>query len=374
VNRKINVLQFPIGNTKGGITRYVMTNWKFIDKDKFQFDFATMSSRLDFEKEILKAGRSVYHINTYAEMDPKKFKDDFCKMLDNGKYDIVHLHTGRWKSTLAEEACKEMGIRKIIIHAHSTGVVSEDVKEREKNLARHSEIVKKLTISENIECWACSKAAAKFLFGDSITEDKVHIMLNAIDLETYSYKSQVRENVRKNMGWEGKYVIGHVGRFAYPKNQEFLLRIMPKLIECIPNIKLVLVGDGVNLEKCREYVSQHALNDYVTFTGYRTDAEKLLQGFDVFTLPSEYEGVSLALLEAQAAGLLCYASDCMPKDVGVTNSIKFLPLEKEMWCSHVLEDYRAHRSRANNIEMIRNAGYDIREQIKNVERGYMGEY
>ncbi len=373
MQKKIKVLQFPIGNSKGGITRYVMSNWKYINKEEFQFDFATMSKYLDFEKEITKSGGKIYYISEYAEVNPQKFKDEFCRILDIGRYDLVHLHTGRWKSTLAEEACNEIGV-KCIIHAHSTGVVSEDVKEREKNLLRHYEIVKSLKYSKDVEYWACSTAAARFLFGESILPDKVHIMPNAIDLEKYSYKSQVREGVRSHMGWTRKYVVGHVGRFAYPKNQEFLLRLMPKLIECITNIKLVLVGDGINLEKCKDYVSQHALNDYVIFTGYRTDAERLLQGFDVFTLPSEYEGVSLALLEAQAAGLLCYASDCMPRDVGVTNSIKFLPLEEDVWCSHILEDYRARRTRSNNLEMIRIAGYDIREQIKQVERGYMGEY
>lgn len=374
MKNKIKVLQFPIGNSKGGITRYVMTNWKFIDKEKFQFDFATMSPKLDYEKEIVEAGCHVYHIHTYAENNPQKFKDEFCQILDDGIYDIVHLHTGRWKSTLAEEACKEIGIRKIIIHAHSTGVVSEDANERKKNLARHFEIVNSLIVTEDIECWACSKAAAKFLFGDSVTKDKVHIMPNAIDLERYSYKYQIRNDIRKHMGWDDKYVIGHVGRFAYPKNQEFLLRLMPKLIECIPDIMLVLVGDGINIEKCRQYVFQHALSSHVIFTGYRTDTEDLLQGFDAFMLPSEYEGVSLALLEAQAAGLLCYASDCMPRDVGVTDSINFLPLDTGIWCEAILADYKMHIERADNIMMMREAGYDIRSQIKKVERGYLGEY
>lgn len=372
--KKIKVLQFPIGNTKGGITRYVMTSWKFVDKEKFQFDFATMSPFLDFEQEIVAEGGIVHYIHEYAEINPVRFKAEFKEILLNGEYDIVHLHTGRWKSTLAEDACKEAGIRKIIIHAHSTGVVSEDKNERENNMLRHQEIVKRLKIDDNVECWACSKAAANFLFGNRMKDDKIHIMPNAIDLERYSYKDDIRKNVRNEMGWEDKYVIGHIGRFAYPKNQEFLLEIILQLKEFIPNIKLVLVGDGVNLEKCKKYVSKHGLDEFVLFTGYRTDAEQLLQGFDAFCLPSEYEGVSLALIEAQAAGLRCYASDCMPKDVGITKSVKFLPLDKKNWCECILSDYKLKLQRADNIETIRNAGYDIREQIKKVEKGYMGEY
>lgn len=374
MSKKIRILQFPIGNTKGGITRYVMANWEFIDKERFQFDFATMSPFLDFEGEITKDGGRVYYIKDYAEKDPHKFKDAFCKILEEGNYDVVHLHTGRWKSMLAEEACKDMGVKKTIIHAHSTGVVSEDIKERERNLARHFEIVDKLTQDENTDYWACSKAAADFLFGDKISDDRICIMPNAIDLERYSYKPHIRNAIRTQMGLDNNYVIGHVGRFAYPKNQEFLLRILPKLVKQISSIKLVLVGDGINLKKCKEYVGEHGLDEHVLFTGYRTDAEQLLQAFDAFTLPSEYEGVSLALLEAQTAGLLCYASNCMPKDVGITDSVSFLPLSEDVWCNKIINDYKLHLKRADNIEKIKIAGYDIKEQIKKVEKGYMGEY
>lgn len=372
MDRKIRILHFPIGNTKGGFAQYAMQNWKFIDKSRFHFDFTTMSPVIDFEDEIKQSGANIFYIRNYAENDPQKFRQEFCSILSEGKFDIVHLHTGRWKSTLAEQVAKEAGVKRIIIHAHSTGMSTESAKERQKNLSRHQEIVANLSPDIATDYWACSRAAAKFLFGNSIQEDRIRIMPNAIDIERFAFRQDIRDNIRREMGWQESYVIGHIGRFAYPKNQEFLLKLLKHLIPYMPLIKLVLVGDGVNFERCQKYAYQNNLDEHVVFTGYRTDTEKLLQAFDVFALPSEFEGVSLALIEAQAAGLPCYASDCMPKDAGITESVMFIPLEVEAWKSKIIKDFKAGQGRADNLQKIKLAGYDIRDQIKEVEKGYLG--
>lgn len=112
--RKIKILQFPIANSKGGITQYILQNWKFIDKAKFEFDFATMSKSLDFENELKKTGSKIYYISCYAEDNKEKFVREFTEILSNGNYDIVHLHTKQWKSFLVERIAKEAGIKKLL--------------------------------------------------------------------------------------------------------------------------------------------------------------------------------------------------------------------------------------------------------------------
>ena len=375
--KKIKVLHFPFGTTKGGktkggMTKYAIDNWNMIDKTIFQFDFATMNHFLTFEDDILKTGARVLHIDHYAENEPEKFYIDMYKILVEGNYDIVHLHTSRWKSTLAEKIAKEVGIRKVIIHAHSTGVVGRDEAEKEKNLTHHNKVVESLTPDIATDYWACSSAAAGFLFGKNIPKSMIRIMPNAIDIDRYVYNSPLRKIIRKEMNLENNFVIGHVGRIACPKNQEFLLRVVQKLTEAIPSIKLILVGDGSNRESCEKYVSDNGLQEYVVFTGYRADTERLLQAFDAFVMPSYFEGVSLALIEAQAAGLPCLASDRMPKDVNITDSVNFLPLDVNTWCKAIKECYSEQVwPRYDNLCKIRDAGYDIRRQIKEVEKAYM---
>ena len=62
----MKILQFPIADSFGGITHYVLDNWKWIDREKFQFDFATMSKKLDFADQILTSGSKIHYISCYA--------------------------------------------------------------------------------------------------------------------------------------------------------------------------------------------------------------------------------------------------------------------------------------------------------------------
>jgi hypothetical protein len=129
--RKIKILQFPIANSNGGITHYAMENWKWMDKERFQCDFATMSKKLDFADEVLATGSNIYYISCYAEENREQFIKEFNEILDNG-YDVVHLHTKQWKSFLVEELCRQHRVSKVIVHSHSSEIEVTDVAQREK--------------------------------------------------------------------------------------------------------------------------------------------------------------------------------------------------------------------------------------------------
>ncbi len=85
---KIKILQFPIANSNGGITHYALGNWQWMDKSRFQCDFATMSKSLDFADDILATGSKIHYISCYAEENPEKFEEEFCRILEEG-YDVV---------------------------------------------------------------------------------------------------------------------------------------------------------------------------------------------------------------------------------------------------------------------------------------------
>lgn len=372
-NGRICVLQFPIKDTKGGITQYVLGNWKFIDKRNFQFDFATMSPSLSFEDDLQREGCRVHHIKHYAEENPQLFYDEFKELFQDGRIDLVHLHTGRWKSQVAEQAIKDCGIRRMVIHAHSTGFLNVNGKEYKKELAQHKKVLADLHADMATDYWACSWPAAEFLFGDRIPKELIRIMPNAIDIERFSYDAFLRQKVRAEWQTTDRFVLGHVGRFAYPKNQIFLLRLMKKIIVQEPTACLILIGDGQDMSACQEFVKANGLTDCVICTGYRNDTERLLQSFDIFVFPSLYEGLGLALVEAQAAGLYCIASEGVPLEAKVTPDVEFLPLDEELWCERILKLIHRGYVRYNNVNAIQKAGYDIRTQITMVEKGYRGE-
>jgi len=367
---RIKVLQFPIANSKGGITQYALQNWKFIDKSKFQFDFATLSQKLDFEEQLKKSGAGVFYISCSAEQDKEQFSKEFRNILIKGNYDVIHLHTGKWKSLLVEEIAKELGIKKVILHAHSTGIDILDESERIKGEKRHNEVRGLLNESVATDYWACSLKAADFLYGDRIPREKIVIMNNAIDLSSFEFDEEKRMRIRKELGVaDDEIIIGNVGRLSYTKNQGFLLRVFNEICKFQNNYKLLLVGDGELKEDYFRFVKENHLEGKVLFLGFRKDVNQLLQAMDVFCLPSRFEGFGMVLVEAQASGLLCLASNNIPNETEVSDLIEYLPLKEEEWVNKLLNVKK--KTRVSDIEKIRNHGYDIKDAIKKVEMLYM---
>lgn len=374
---KIRILQFPIANSKGGITQYILQNWKFIDKSKFQFDFATMSKTLDFADKLEQEGCKIYYLSCYAEENKEKFIDEFQRILSVGNYDVVHLHTKQWKSFLVEQIAKEMGVEKIIIHAHSTGIDTLDQQKREKEIQLHHDVREQLTEEMATDFWACSWESAEFIFANKIPKQKIKIMNNAVELSKYAYHPQMRKEYRKNLGVaDDEYVIGNVGRFVYQKNQEFLIKVFAELCndkeEGSLKYRLLLVGSGEREQEYKRLVKEKDLKDSVIFTGQRTDVPELLQAMDLFCLPSRFEGLGIVLIEAQASGLPCIISDNVPKDGIINNNVLSLPLNTVLWKEKILESKRKKDKREKCKINLKDKGYEINMQIKNIERKYGG--
>lgn len=368
-NKKIKVLQFPISNSKGGITQYVLQNWKYIDKSKFQFDFATMSKSLDFADELLSTGSKIFYISCYAEDNENKFIEEFRRILVEGKYDIVHLHTKQWKSFNVEKIAKEVGVNKIIVHAHSTGIDTLDDSKREKEIDLHNRILRTLTDDIATDYWACSMLAADFLFGNRIPKRQIKIMNNAIELSMFRFNNQVREAYRRKLGMSKKFVIGNVGRLAYPKNQEFLLQVIKRICRIEKDCLLLLVGTGEKENYYRQFVKDNGLENNVMFLGYRNDVNCLLQAMDIFALPSKFEGMPIVAVEAQMSGLKCICSDAITTEIAITDNVEMIPLEVDLWKDGILKFREGYR-RKDEFDRMKLAGYDICLQIKKIEEEY----
>ncbi len=95
-------------------------------------------------------------------------------------------------------------------------------------------------------------------------------------------------------------VIGTIGRLDKQKGQAYWLDALKPVIVEFPELRIVLIGDGALRESLKQQVRQLGIAQNVIFTGYRTDALKLLSGFDFFVFPSLWEGFGLVILEAMA--------------------------------------------------------------------------
>jgi len=108
---------------------------------------------------------------------------------------------------------------------------------------------------------------------------------------------------------KGKFLIGSIGRLDYSKNYEFLIEIFPEILKIKPNSILVIIGEGQERKKLEKLISKLNLKDKIFLIGEIKDSSKYLKGFDLFVLPSRYEGLSLTLIEALFAEIPILASD-----------------------------------------------------------------
>ena len=363
------VLHFTIANTGGGITKFVLRLWKYIDRERFHFDFVTMSKQLDFAEELEEEGCKIYYLSTYAEDDIEQFTKEVEEILDNG-YDIVHLHTSWWRGFVLEEIAKRKRVKKIIVHCHNTDVHIKENQSREEARQLHLQQRELLTEDMATDFIACSEDAAEWLYADRISKDKIQIIPYAIEVDDYKFNQKTRTRYRKMLNLQAEdYAIGHVGRFAYQKNHDFLIDVFENVCKYNERAKLLLIGVGELEKEIKNKVFLKGLENRVLFLGKRDDVAPLMQAMDIFVFPSKFEGFGIVLIEAQAAGLKCIVSNEVPQIARITDNIDYLSFEMDLWTDRVLEYSRGYARKDMSI-ILENKGYGMKALTSKFEKIY----
>ena len=329
----------------GGVEAVVMNYYRHIDRSKLQFDFIVDEDSTYIPREEIESlGGRVYIIPPYQKLN--KYIPSLIKLFKENQYKIVHSHINTI-SVFSLYAAKKASVPVRIAHNHSTAAPGE----WKKNILKYT--LRPFAKVYATHYAACSKYAGEWLFGKkSMARGEVTIFNNAIDLNKFKYDENVRAEVRKELGLEGKFVIGHVGRFCYQKNQEFLIDVIEEVYKKNPNAVLMLVGDGPDREKIEKKVRQQNLEGCVLFLGSRNDTDRLYQAMDVFVFPSRYEGLGMAAVEAQFCGVRTVMSNRVPDDAKVLDNIVSLPLT----CS--LKDWIYSILKKSNSGEIYDGKYD----------------
>ena len=352
---------------RGGMESRLMDILRKLDRNKVQFDFLYHRMRTgDFDNEICELGGRIYHIA------PMSFKNisGYRKSLDqffygHPEYMIVHSQLDAMSTPVLKSAFR-YNIPVRIAHSRSAGA--------KPDWKLPIRVMNKLFIKKYATHYlACSKKAAIWLFGKAaVSQNKVLIVKNAIDARRFSYNEEVRTILRESLGLQGKYVVGHVGSFLYPKNHSFLIEIFDELLKKKPDAMLLLVGGGKLLEHIREQCRQRNLSDRVILAGKVSNVNEYLQAFDVFVFPSHFEGMPGAVIEAQASGLHCIISDVIDEEVRATGFVKMLSLKQtaESWANAIL-DCTGDMKRKDTYEEIKAQGYDVQTVIEYLEEFYL---
>lgn len=149
----------------------------------------------------------------------------------------------------------------------------------------------------------------RYVDSGMVSAARATTVLNGIPVDRFTGSQARRTQARQALGLPDEVpVIGAVGRQVPLKNHHRLIEVLPDLRRKHPSLKLVLIGDGECAPALQEQVHALGLDDAVQLAGARDNVADLLPAFDVFALPSQTEGLSIALLEACATGLAVVAS------------------------------------------------------------------
>lgn len=349
----------------GGVEAVVMNYYRHIDRSKIQFDFLCDedSTNIPYE-EIEKLGGRVILIPPYQKAF--KYNKELKRIFKENKYQIVHSHISTM-SIFPLFAAKCAGVPVRIAHSHSTS----NKKEWKKNLLK--QILRPFSRVFANRYMCCSELAGRWLFGDKeYDKGNVYLLNNAIDLDKFKYDEKLRNKKRKELGIkDDTLAIGHIGRFVEQKNHRFLIDIFNELHKKNPNSILLLAGQGPLQEEIKEKVHSLGLDESVEFLGQRNDANELYQAFDVFCLPSLYEGLPVVGVEAQATGLLCIFSDDMTKETKVLDTTEFLSLNQsvEEWTYTIIEKTKKFK-RLNPKKEISDKGFNIDTEAQKIFNFY----
>lgn len=356
------VLHVINGLNRGGGESFIMNLYRNIDKEKFQFDFLLRNENDNvYEEEVRRLGSKIFFTASF----PKHFLKNIIQVKKffkiHNDYDVVHIHANSLFYIVPIIYAKKYGIKKIIMHSHNTSGANKIV-----NFIHY--MFRPYVNKSVTKRLACGQEAGEFMFGKKVYK----VVKNSIDVKKFLYSEDARKDIRQRLDIEGKYVIGHVGRFVEQKNHDFLIDIFYEISKKNKDAVLLLVGTGPLYEKIQKKVQMLKLEKKVFFIGDRGDVEKIMSACDIFLFPSLFEGLGIVLVEAQASGLRCIYSDVIPSDVKLIPSMESVSLNEsaEVWADKVLAKV-VNIERAKQNEIVAESSYGIENLVNSMQDIYM---
>lgn len=352
----------------GGAEALLMNLYRNIDREKMQFDFLVHTPKLCFyDDEIEALGGRIYRTQKYNVCNLFSYVHWWNTFLQqHPEYQIVHGHIGS-SAPVYLGAAKRAG-RIAIAHSHSTGDPQKNLHNVLWNLCSYP--------TRYIADWffACSHLAAINRFGQKAADSaRCQVLKNAIDCDRFAFDEQKRRQTRKAMRLENALVVGHVGRFTQAKNHKYLLQIFLQIYRQEPAARLLLLGGGELEQQVREQCRALGIEQAVVFAGIHPNTEDYYAAMDIFCFPSLWEGLGIAVVEAQTNGLHCIVSDVIPMEADIQAGL-FHPVslaaEPKQWASELLKYANVPRLQDAPDHACR-AGYDVQETAKNLQDFYL---
>ena len=368
------ILHVVDGLERGGVTTWLMNVLRHTKRENLQMDFLVHTSGpCSYDAEARSLGARILYCPDHRK--PWIYVPHFRRLLkEHGPYHIVHSHCHRFSGLVLLLAHKE-GVPVRVAHSHSdasTITATEGLLRRAYYSLMDRWIDKYCTIG-----LAASRSAARELFGKNWESDpRWRVLFCGIDTSQFR-RAYDRNAVRAELNIPSDALVAaHVGRFTHAKNHLFMLDIFAHAVKLEPKLRLVFIGDGAEEEAVRDKTKQRGLNGSVLFLGSRPDVPRLLLGCtDLFLFPSLFEGLGLAVVEAQAAGLPCLVSDTIPQEADLVAPLVqrlSLSLPPSEWAERLLATISRPRpvSPDEALALVEETPFNLSNSIRKLLEAY----
>lgn len=283
---------------------------------------------------------------------PIKYFYALKNYLIRNRFDVVHVNGNSTTMAIELLAAKSAGVKLRIAHSHNTTTEHPFINKLLRPIFEYS-------VNGRL---ACNDAAGRWLF----KRKKFDVIKNGINLEKYDYSLEKRQFFRKKLNLESNQkLLGHVGTFSYQKNQAFLVELLKNISV---EYKLILIGDGPELENVKLKAKKLDLDNRVIFTGNVDNVNDYLSAMDLFLLPSRFEGQPFVLIESSAMGLNNLISDKVSKETNICNNNIYLNLDNlSEWKKAIVNNKFNNREKLfyKNQKILKAKDYDV---VSNVNK------
>lgn len=317
----------------GGSQSFVMELYRQVDKSQVQFDFVVFPNESGgIEQEIKSLGGKIFVCPRYSGKNHFEFcKWWRCFLREHPEYHVIHGHV-RSCASIYLSIAKKAGLV-TIAHSHSTS--------NGNGVSAIFKAVLQLPIRYIADhLFSCSDKAGIWLYGKkAVNSPKYKMVPNCIEISRFLYSEQDRVAVRNelNIPQESK-VIGHIGRFHEAKNHQKIIGIFAEVLKKNNEVRLLLVGDGDLRLEMEQLCRSLGIYEKTIFAGAQARPERFYSAMDVFLFPSKWEGLPMCVVEAQAAGLPCFVSDTVTREVKLTDLVTYCSIElpDDEWADGIL--------------------------------------
>lgn len=351
----------------GGIENYIMNLYRKIDRTKFRFIFLVDKEQEDenFADEIYELGGAVYYFDSNQPLYKQIIqKYNILKQID---YSIAHVHVSCGIRAI-DGLLLKFAHKKVRLFYHSHSNIG-------KRPIKYSLLIPIYRIASN-KLFACSNVAAQYFFGKNVIRSKkYHLMKNGIDRDKFVYSEASRKKIRSQYALDEKvFLLGYVGRLSVEKNIAYLIDTVYELNKMKFYTKGLIVGDGPEKETLVQYVNKTDQIDNIIFVGNSLNVEQFLCAFDALMLPSYNEGLGIVLIEAQAASLVCFASNVVPVETNISPLIQYFDIKNTPdFTASIIYNLLHEKDyiRPCYQECVDSNGYNISLCVKELEKIYL---